>query len=346
MNIIKKRVAKYIFAHPACYESIKILTSSRCLVNNKLYKKFILKRAKEYAQKYAISKKSVFIETTLDCNAKCVFCYHSKKKLIGTMTMDLFKKIIDDCHANNITNVVLSLYGEVLMDKFLFERIQYLRKYGMTYKFITNGFLLDKEKVERLFSLGGLTSITFSVNGYSKEVYEKIMVGLNRDITYKNILYFLNFKEKLRQKDIEVSISIVKNRLNNKDFKDFFKFWIKQTGVSTIWPAELIDRMGDDYGGEFGPLGRNHRRGNWLSPCKDLWDAIYIFFDGRVAPCCDDNDLRKLIIGDMKKESLEQIDTGKSIEYLRKVHLEDKRLVHNICGKCYSNSSWISNWIV
>lgn len=339
MNMIKKKVAKFIFAHPTFYESLKILISSRYLANNKLYKKFFLKTANEYAKKYQLSKKVVFIETTLDCNSKCVFCYHSKKKLTGTMTMDLFKKIIDDCYANNITHVILSIYGEVLMDKFLFERIQYLRKYGMTYGLITNGSLLNKEKAERLFSLGGLRSINFSVNGYTKEAYGKIMVGLNRDVTYKNILYFLNYKEKLRQKDTQVSISIVKNRLNNKDLKDFFKFWIKQRGVNAIFPNELMDRMGDDYGDKLtlGPLGRNHRRGNWLLPCKDLWDTMYIYFDGRVTPCCGDNDLRKLIIGDVNKESLEQIDTGKSIEFLRKVHLEDKRSTHNVCDKCYSS---------
>ena len=304
---MKKKIFKFILAHPNFYELLKILISNRFLANNKLYKKFFLKRANKYAQKYSnssLSKKIVFIETTLNCNAKCVFCYHSKKKLTGTMTMGLFKKIIDDCYENNITNVILSIYGEVFLDKFLFERIQYLRKYGMTYELITNGFLLNKEKAERLFSLGGLRSISFSVNGYSKEVYEKIMVGLNRDTVYKNILYFLKLQEKFSQEKTEVSISIVKNQLNSRDLNSFFRFWKKQRGVRIIIPNELIDRMGDDYSGELGPLGRNHRRGgNWLSPCKDLWDSLFIYFDGKVAPCCGDSDLRELIIGDVNMES-------------------------------------------
>ena len=73
--------------------------------------------------------------------------------------MDLFKKVIDECHELGINQVSLGIYGEILVDEKLFEKIAYLRKYGMTYQIVTNASLLTAEKTDRLFELGGLTYV-------------------------------------------------------------------------------------------------------------------------------------------------------------------------------------------
>ena len=118
----------------------------------------------------------------------------------------------------------------------------------------------------KLLKMSNFTSVNFSVNGFSKEVYERIMVGLRRDVAYKNILYFLEQKEKLGLNNLTVHISAVKTELNKKDFKDFFRFWKKQKGVSMIWPFELMDRMGENYSGQLGELGPLTQKSNWLAP--------------------------------------------------------------------------------
>jgi len=326
---------------PGLMQAAKVVLSSALIANNPLYKNFVMKKARRYSKECKDFEQVISIETALSCNARCVFCAHHNQVMTGTMTMELFKRIIDDCREYGMNNVTLGVYGELLTDKFLFERIRYIRERGMTYSFFTNVSLLTPEKTDKLFETGGLSGVNFSINGFSKEVYEKTMVGLKRDATYKNALYFLEQKEKLKLDDLAVHISAVRTKLNKKDFKDFFKFWKKQKGVSMVWSLELMDRMGSDYDGKLGKLGPMDKKNNWLSPCKLLWGPLSVYFDGRVSPCCKDDDKRELIVGDLSKQNLNEILEGSALQSLRNLHLSDKRKDHPICGKCYLSSVWV-----
>lgn len=332
---------KIVFDHPSLLQAAKIVLSNKIIANNSLYKNFVMKKARRYSEECREYEQVISIETTLSCNARCVFCAHHNQAMTGTMPMELFEKIIDECHEYGIELINLGVYGELLTDKFLFERIKYLRERGMTYSFFSNASLLTPETTDKLFELGGLGNVNFSINGFSREIYEKTMVGLKRDVTYKNVLYFLEQRNKLKLNDLTVHISAVRTKLNKKDFKDFFKFWRKQKGVSTVWSLELMDRMGSDYDGQLGKLGPMDNKHNWLSPCKLLWGPLSVYCDGRVSPCCKDDDKRELIIGDFSKQTLKEILDGEALKNLRQLHLSDKRKSHPICGKCYLNSVWI-----
>jgi pyruvate-formate lyase-activating enzyme len=338
--IMNKKIRKFI-NHPRTLKVVKSFLSNRLVANNPLYKNLIMKKAKRFALISREFKDQIFIETALTCNSRCIFCGHHNREMTGIMTMDLFKKIIDDCHDFGIKKIILGVYGEIFVDKDLMEKIKYLRKYNMSYNIITNASLLFPGITDRLFELGGLTCINFSVNGYSKEVYEKTMTGLNRDVTYRNILYFLEQKEKLMQYNIEVTVSAVETKINKDDFERFFQFWKNKEGVDSVQSAELIDRMGTKYDGAIGELGPMTKKTNWLSPCKLLWGPLNVYYDGRVGPCCADNDLRKLTIGDLTIQSVREVSTGKALNNLRDLHLAGKRKEHAVCGKCYLNSIWL-----
>jgi len=337
--MLRDRFIKYFTSHPFGADVLKSIFSSKIVANNRFYKAFVLSQAKRYSLNNQ-GVKGICIETTLNCNARCVMCYHNSANLTGVMDMDLFKKIINDCAANNITHIGLSLYGEPLLDKYLFERIKYLRQFNMNYGFYTNGQLLDEEKAGKLFELGGLEKINFSVMGYKKETYEETMLGLKRDVSYRNILNFLSLKKKLNQGNVTVGISTVKLHKNKKEMRDLVKFWKSQKGVDYVITADLWNRKGGGNIEEVGEVGKFHQGGNWLSPCRQLWGTVYVYFDGRVVPCCDDNDLRKLTIGDMNKQTLKEIYFSKELDNLRRLHLEDKRNCHPVCGKCLHNSFW------
>lgn len=340
-NMLKVKIRKIVFDHPNLLQAAKIVLSSRLIANNPWYKNFVMKKAQRYARECREYEQVISIETALSCNARCVFCAHHNKVMTGTMPMELFKKIIDECHAGDIKLINFGVYGELLTDKHLFERIKYLRERGMTYSFFSNASLLTPETTDKLLELGGLVNVNFSINGFSREIYEKTMVGLKRDVAYKNVLYFLRQKEELKLDGLMVHISAVRTKLNKKDFKDFFKFWKKQKEVSMVWSLELMDRMGSDYDGKLGKLGPMDNKCNWLSPCKLLWGPLSVYCDGRVSSCCKDDDKRELIIGDLSKQTLKEILDGEALKKLRQLHLSDKRKSHTICGKCHLNSVWL-----
>lgn len=339
--MLKLRIKKIIFDHPAALQAAKIVLSSRFIANNPLYKKYVLKKSQRYAAEGKEFEKVISIETTLSCNARCVFCAHHNRVMTGTMTMELFEKIIDECQARGISLINFGVYGELMTDVHLFERIKYLRKYNLNYSFFTNASLLTPEITDKLLEMGGLASVNFSINGFSPEIYEKTMIGLKRDVAYKNALYFLAQKEKKKLDALVVHVSAVRTELNKKDFKDFFKFWKKQEGVSMVWSLELMDRMGEEYDGRLGKLGPMDKKHNWLYPCKLLWGPLSVYYDGRVSPCCKDDDKRELIIGDLSKQTLNEILSGEKLKNMRQQHLSDRRRSHPICGKCYLNSVWL-----
>jgi MoaA/NifB/PqqE/SkfB family radical SAM enzyme len=338
--MIKQRIHKFIFNHPLILNLIKLIISSKLVSGNAFYQNLIVKKAKNFAKNSREYQQTISIETTLFCNSRCVFCAHHNKLMSGLMSKELYEKIIDECYELGIRKIVFGVYGEFMTDKFMFERIKYLRIKGMKYGFITNASLMNKEIVDELFKLGGMFSVQFSVNGFSKDIYEKTMVGLRKEDAYENIAYFLRQKEKLEEDDLIVDISAVIIRQNKKDFKKLFKFWRGQKGISTIWPIELMDRMGEDYKGKLGELGIMSKKDRWLSPCRFLWGALRVYYDGRVSSCCKDDDKRELIIGDISKESLKEVLNSKIMANLRECHLSGNRKSHPVCGKCYLNSVW------
>jgi len=336
----KDLLTVFFLRHPSLKDLARSALTHKFVVNNAAYKTFVLKKANAYAQKYPQGVMGVAIENTINCNAKCIMCFHSVRTLTGTMSMDLFKKIVDDCVSHGITMISISVYGEPLVDPFFLERIEYLRGKNLNYGFLTNGQLLDNKMALALFKLGGLKQIHFSVCGYDKEVYEKIMPGLNRDVSYENIRNFLELKKRHKGTEPRVSVSTVKVNENKKDLRKYIKFWQAQKGVDFIVAVDLWDRAGDKDMSHVGRIDRCGQKNKWMVPCKRLWGDIIIYFDGRVAPCCRDNDLREWVIGDIRKQNLSEIYNSDEMNHLRRLHLEGKRAVHPMCGKCPNNSFW------
>jgi MoaA/NifB/PqqE/SkfB family radical SAM enzyme len=339
--MLKEKIHKFIFNHPGLLHSAKLFLSNKHIANSVVYKRMVMKKARRFAEKSKEYEEAISIETALSCNSRCVFCGHHNKTMTGTMTRELYEKIIDQCHEYGIKTIFFGVYGEFLTDRFMFERIGYLKKYGMKYGFITNASLMTPEITDKLLEAGSLTCINFSVNGFSREVYEKTMVGLKRDVAYKNILYFLKQKEKLQADELAVVITAVRTKLNRKDLKNFYNFWRKKKGISSILPIELMDRMGKDYEGELGELGAMDNKSNWLSPCKYVWEAARVYYDGRVSTCCKEDDERKFIIGDLNRQTLREVLDGETLKNLRQCHIAGKRKSHPVCGKCYLNSIWL-----
>ena len=86
-----------------------------------IYMRHIKTQSKQFPQK-------LIIETCNYCNLRCVMCpYKAMTRAKTTMGMLLYRKIIDDAVSLGITEVTISGYLEPLLDKFLFERIQYAK---------------------------------------------------------------------------------------------------------------------------------------------------------------------------------------------------------------------------
>ena len=83
-------------------------------------------------RKYFHTKESLFpeflnIETINQCNLNCVMCPIDKMtRARGTMSMELYEKIIEECrnYTHIIKNFSLFMQGEPLLDNLLERRIK------------------------------------------------------------------------------------------------------------------------------------------------------------------------------------------------------------------------------
>ena len=339
--MIRKYLKKLVVTYPKFLEHIKWLLSFKIISHNRFYKHFTLRKALNQTTCFHNSDLIVCIENTASCNARCVICLHNHTEITGSMPMPLYEKLINECVENKIKRVSFGVYGEPLADQLFIDRIQHLRSRGLEYMIISNGSLLSDELARRLFQLGGLKEIRFSVNGFSKKMCEKVMIGLDRDTTYENILNFLKLKKLHNKADLTVNISCVKTKYIVKELDELINFWEAQEGIGRIYLLDLIDKFGNltntDGIGRRGILDRDDL---WFPPCNELWSYLTVYYNGKVAPCCMDNNERILIVGDVNNQSLGEILTGEPYNALRKTHLENQRNKHFICKKCHYPSYW------
>ncbi len=214
-----KRILRKIRGTRIGYNLGRKILSTPALTNNKIYDLLYKKKINQVIKKrkYPLG---IDIGTTNLCNAQCIMCPHSKLKKMGTMDFGLYKKIIDNCERLKIKNLILSFFGEPLLDKGLIKKIRYAKSKNMEVAFYSNASLLDEKWSKELIE-SGLDSITISFDGYSRETYEKIRKNLKFETTKNNILKLITIKKKLKKQNPKINLVLVELEENKKEIKQF-----------------------------------------------------------------------------------------------------------------------------
>ena len=128
---------------------------------------------------------TLMIDPTNKCNFKCVFCATGDNKLLKTapnrplqhMSLDLFKKIIDDAAAflpNKIKRIHLFKDGEPFLNPDIIKMIKYAKNSEAVQEVdvTTNASLIDSNLADQIV-LSGLDTIRISFEGsVSNEKYK------------------------------------------------------------------------------------------------------------------------------------------------------------------------------
>ena len=167
----------------------------------------------------------VQIESTNICNAKCVFCPRDEMhRTQGVMSMELFRKIVDECAELGITHVRVHNYGEPFMDRNLVEKIRYAKQKGIKeVGMISNGSLIT-ETVARGMIEAGLDAINISVDASGRDVFESTRLGLNYDKVIANIERIVRIRRELGRTRPKLILSFVRQN-NSADEQAFIEHW-------------------------------------------------------------------------------------------------------------------------
>ncbi len=275
------------------------------------------------------------IESTNRCNLKCKMCPHGLggiKRPIGSMTLPLFKKIVDESKKKT-EFIYLHLFGEPLLNKNICNFIEYCTENDILTGMASNGCFLTKEISEKLINTG-LNFLILSLDGLSKESYENIRIGANFDVVYSNIRSFIKKKDEKKSKIPYTVIQMIEMKENSDQAHSFNEMW---RGLRTTIPYV---KQCADWGGQVEKLPAILHRyppTEKRAHCGSLWTELTILWDGSVVPCCVDFD-KKYVLGNVTERSLSEIWNGHSMQELRKKLINGKHNEIALCKNCDSYS--------
>ena len=172
------------------------------------------------------------IESAAACNMECSFCpYPLKDDKVSKLSLENIKHIINQVDPNDkeFKYVTFSQFNEPLLDKRIFEIIDFAQNTGLNVHMVTNGLLLNKEKnVENIIRLKPTVKISLQVLDATKHMESR---GLNMELErYVNTI--VNFCVKIKNQPCEVTVDIGCNY--NSKYKHNLK---KVLGLSTGDPS-------------------------------------------------------------------------------------------------------------
>lgn len=270
----------------------------------------------------------LLIEPVSTCNLRCPFCFQTdktftKKPYMGVIDLGLFKKVIDEANEIGVGAITLASRGEPTLHKKLCEMLNYLstKENIFEIKINTNATFLNDKVCHSIFK-NNVTQVVISADHYQKDEYERLRKNSNFEKILKNVdnlykirkLHYPNSLTEIRVSGIDSD-----KNLNREKFKNF---WIKRSDhVTASFPLERWDTYNNDI----------HENIN--DPCENLWDRMYVWFDGKVNPC--DADYKSFLsFGNLTNNTIKQTWNNKKIQNLREEHLNKKRLNTLPCDRC------------
>lgn len=278
----------------------------------------------------------VVVETTNLCNFRCIMCDHIsmvRKKI--HMDISTYKKIIDDMASTGLKRLGLSRFGEPLLHPSITEMIRYSKGKGIKRVTMSSNGALLTEKLSEDIILSGLDDLSFSIDGSTKETFERIRVGGNFDKVVYNIERFLMIRKKLGANKPLVRINAVLMEENREEFSEIVKKWRPiADGVRVSPMASYGEIRAHSTIGDF----RNDKK---IRPCPQLWTRLVVLSNGEVTVCCADYE-GKLSVGNIKNHNIKELWQSNGIKKIRDINFRRSFDELPICKSCVGISKdWI-----
>lgn len=283
----------------------------------------------------------VFVDPASSCNFKCTFCPTGHRDMIaetgryqGAMKYELFQKIVDDLGQFGEPIKVLRMYkdGEPFLNKRLADMVAYARnaKHIQYIDTTTNGTFLSPDRVGPVIE-AGLDKINISVDGMNEATYAEF-TGFKFDFGkfVENVKWLYENKGNC-EVVVKIPAELVTDR-QRQEFLDTFGDHCDRIFVENFapcWPEFDVEAH----------TGVKITKGIYQQDVGDTDTCPYIFYgyavnaDGLVSSCFLDWG-RKLVIGDVRRQSMQEIWNSDRMNALRLQHLEGRRRQNGVCGNC------------
>lgn len=261
-------------------------------------------------------------EVTDHCNAHCIMCPREKHdRAHGIMDGAAYERSIDEIVTLGARQVVLTGFGEPMLDAGLERKISYAKSKGLRTYIITNGSALTERRAGLLL-MAGLDEMRVSFYGMTPDSYGAVMRGLEFDRTVRNLMTFLAVRNSLGI-PCKVQLSYLVLPENEADVQAFREFWEPRVDYIEIWrPHNFGD--GKDY----------RARTSCKATCgRPENGPLQIQWDGSVIPCCYDYN-NQMVLGNAFEEPIPDILNGERYRALREAHRKGEFWRFPYCDQC------------
>ncbi len=265
------------------------------------------------------------VETTAKCNLHCPMCARETlPQPKQDMSDEIFERLVTEA-GDTAEHMMLVGLGEPLLDRKIFERIEYCERHHIYTLLSTNGTLLDEEAAARLLATP-LAHMTFSFDGATKESFETYRKGARFEQVRDNFVRFARMKKE-RGARLQVVVQMVQLDGNAGETEEFMRFWRSVPGVDQV-------RIKQDETNVLQPEAR-HPADDWKHPCHYLWRGPpYVKYNGDVYPCCQSYMLGGRPAGRIGEQSLEEIWNSPQLRRMRRLHAQGRASEIGVCSRC------------
>lgn len=286
------------------------------------------KQWSEYAGTLYVGDYPLLVDAELAsaCNLKCPFCFRSheayKDMDSSLMTLDLFKKIVDEI-AGKVFALRLSSRGEPTLNPHFIEAVRYAKSKGMQeVSSLTNGSRLTPEFFTQCMD-AGLDWLTVSFDGLD-EVYEKYRHPLKFKDTYEKLKQAMAIRRKAGKVKPVIKIQSIWPAIQNNPSK-FYNTMSKVCDFIAFNP--MVDFSHSK------PLEQYRYIEDFA--CPQLYQRVIVYAGGTVVMCTND-EMGSYPIGDARKQTIHEIWHGDKLNKIRKLHKKKSGFQEfKLCRTCY-----------
>jgi len=261
-------------------------------------------------------------EPTNHCNASCIMCPRDKHtREQGIMDQAAYERSIDEVSALGAQQIVLTGFGEPMLDNQLEEKIRYAKSKGLRTYVISNGSALTRKRAYLLLQ-SGLDELRISFYGMREASYGAVMRGLDYDRTVANLMAFLSIRTTLKI-PTKVQLSYLILPENEADVEAFRAFWEPRVDFIEIWRPHNFT-SGRDYRDITAKKKTCGRPEN---------GPLQIQQNGDVIPCCFDFN-NTIVLGNAFGQPVPDILAGDRYRDLRDAHRKGEFHRFPTCDNC------------
>lgn len=307
---------------------------------------FIYRFKYRYAKSLNLSKPvDISLELASLCNQACGYCYHADTKNLpftkALMEKWIAIKAIEDAASLGVHSIKFNYRGESTLNPHFYELTTVAKENanGMTFidRLTNSNFKFSHTNYQIFMGLANQTKVKISLDSFVPNVMETQRAGSNLEVALRNIDRFYNWPNR----KTEIVIQAVRTQLNKDEdiAGEVKKRWPEATCNINDMVSGRVDKDLTKY--EVKDRDFSNRQS-----CVQAHARMIVLHDGLVQMCCPDIG-SKLIIGDIKTQSIRQIwNSSKAIEI--RESLKNKTAFENDpCKSCPSHESfkgWRAKW--